>query len=280
MMATRKETSVKGRLKNIAREIGKDYNFVCIQYLQERFIARLSQSAYRDHFILKGALLFFPYNIPAVRPSKDIDFLGSNITNTAEGLQQAITKVARIKLQDGVEFFPEDIDVTTITDEAEYGGFRMRIPATVAGDVQRLQLDIGFGDTIVDGPVDMEYPTILDDVNPSIKVYSLESAIAEKWQAIVRFGDLGSRMKDFFDIWFLLTNHSFETGRLREAIHSTFRQRNTPLEDSEVIFNPSFIENSNKLRQWNAFLERNDLESQPGFEEVIQVIGSHLRPIL
>jgi len=70
------EQSVKDRLKNIARDSGKDFNFICIQYLQERFLARLAQSVYRDHFILKGALLLLAYKIPAVRPSKDIDFLG------------------------------------------------------------------------------------------------------------------------------------------------------------------------------------------------------------
>jgi predicted nucleotidyltransferase component of viral defense system len=84
------EQSVKDRLKNIARQSGKDFNFVCIQYLQERFLARLEKTRYRDHFILKGALLLLVYNIPVVRPSKDIDFLGENTSNDPGAIRGAI----------------------------------------------------------------------------------------------------------------------------------------------------------------------------------------------
>ena len=187
-MNTSKESSIKDRLKNIARETGKDYNFLCIQYLQERFLARLSRSNFRENFILKGALLLLVYRIPMARPSKDIDFLGSQTSNAPGDIREIIQAIAEIELEDGVTFIPEDMHVETIAADAEYGGIRAKISATVGGDRYRLLLDIGFGDTIVEGPLDMNYPTLLDTEPPTIKVYSLESSLAEKWEAIVRFG--------------------------------------------------------------------------------------------
>ena len=174
-MSSSLEQSVKDRLKNIARENGRDYNFVAIQYLQERFLARLEKYRYRGNLILKGALLLVAYNIPTVRPSKDIDFKGEDAPNDLGQIEKVIQDIAEINLKDGVEFSPEDIDVEQITEESEYDGVRITISASVAGDKHRLQLDVGFGDIIVDGPVDIEYPAMLEFRAPNIKVYSIES---------------------------------------------------------------------------------------------------------
>ncbi len=274
------EQSVKDRLKNIARETGKDFNFVCIQYLQERFLGRLEKSTYRDNFILKGALLFLVYRIPAVRPSKDIDFLGQQLTNEIGSVESAIKEIAAINLKDGVSFNPKDIEIEQITEDAEYGGLRVKITATVGGNRHRLQLDIGFGDKIVDGPVEMDYPALLEFPSPNIKVYSLESAIAEKLEAIVSLGTFGSRMKDYFDVWFLITNHSMDEGRLREAIYTTFNKRSTPIKDFGYIFNVEFKADTDKARQWVAFLNRSSIDGKHSFEEVLTEIESFIKPVI
>ncbi len=279
-MTTSKESSVKDRLKNIAGETGKDFNFLCIQYLQERFLARLSRSDYRNNFILKGALLLLVYRVPVARPSKDIDLLGSQTSNAPGDIKEAIQTIAEIELDDGVKFMPDDMNVDAIAGDAEYGGIRVRISATVGGDRYRLQLDIGFGDTIVEGPLDMNYPTLLDTEPPNIRVYSLESSLAEKWEAIVRFGIFGSRMKDFYDIWFLGENHTFENEKLRKAIHTTFQKRKTPIENSEFIFSGDFIKNPEKKQQWRAFLNRTSIELDLSFEEVVHEIQTLLRPVM
>jgi len=172
------EQSVKDRLKNIARESSKDFIFISIQYLQERFLARSAQTTYRDHFILKGALLLLAYKIPSVRPSKDIDFLGKKTSSDPGSIRNVIEQIASVELDDGVKFNQNEIDLEQITEDAEYMGLRVKISATVGRDWHRLQLDIGFGDKIVDGPVDIDYPNLLEFQAPNIKVYSLESAIA------------------------------------------------------------------------------------------------------
>ena len=279
-MSSSLEQSVKDRLKNIARETGKDYNFVAIQYLQERFLARLEKSKYRDNLILKGALLLVVYNIPVVRPSKDIDFKGEDAPNDLGQIKKVIQDIARINLKDGVEFSPDDIDVEQITEDSEYDGVRIKISASVAGDKHRLQLDIGFGDTIIDGPVDMEYPAMLEFPAPNIKVYSIESSIAEKLEAIVSLGTFGSRMKDYFDVWFLINNHDLKEDRLKKAIAATFSKRQTPVEDFEYIFSEEFKTNGNKHQQWQAFLNRTTIESDKEFREVLEEIEKYVKPLI
>jgi predicted nucleotidyltransferase component of viral defense system len=133
--------STKDRLKNVARASGKDFNFVSIQFMQERFLARLEKSTFREHLILKGALLLLAYKIPVVRPSKDIDFLGIKTSNETDDVRSVIRQIARIDLKDGVSFDEEDIDITDIKGQSEYPGLRIKIPAMVGGDRHRLQID-------------------------------------------------------------------------------------------------------------------------------------------
>lgn len=274
------EQSVKDRLKNIAQETGKDFNFVSIQYLQERFLARLDKSPYRENLILKGALLLLSYNIPAVRPSKDIDFKGDMISNEIDDIASVIRSIAEIELKDGVQFYPDDMNIQQITEDAEYGGLRIKIAASVSGDRHRLQLDIGFGDIIVDGPVDMDYPSILNFSSPNIKVYSIESSIAEKLEAIVSLGTFGSRMKDYFDVWFLIYNYDLNKERVGRAIRTTFTNRNTPLKDFEYIFSEEFKTDSSKQQQWQAFLNRTSIEAEGKFEEVVNTIDNYISSII
>jgi len=244
--------------------------------MQERFLARLEKSDHRNHFILKGALLFIAYNIPSVRPSKDIDFLGQQISNGVNEIKTAIEEIASIDLKDGVTFNPKEIDIRQINENAEYGGLRIKIPATVGGDRHRLQLDVGFGDTIVYGPVDMDYPAILEFSPPNIKVYSLESAIAEKLEAIVRLGYFGSRMKDYFDVWFMIRNHELDKERLKNATKTTFMRRNTPIDDFMFIFDVDFKSDEDKHMQWKAFLNRTNIQLKQPFDQVIEDIQRFL----
>ncbi len=264
------DQSVKDRLKNIAKSSGRDYNFVSIQYMHERFLARLEKSEFKERFILKGALLLLAYGIPRVRPTKDIDFLGDHLSNQTDEIESAIRQIAEIELDDGVMFNAGQIEIDEITKDADYTGIRVRLTATVGGDYQRLQIDIGFGDIIVHGPVEMSYPAMLDFEPPKVSVYSLESAIAEKLQAIVSLGIFGSRMKDFYDIWFLTKTRNFDKERLTEAIETTFKKRNTEIGDIKLIFEIEFIQDSNKAKQWVAFLRRTTIDEQISFESVME----------
>ena len=141
-MKNRREESVKDRLKNIARKTDTDFNFVCIQYLQERFLARLEKSNYRENFVLKGALLLIAYNIPAVRPSKDIDFLGQHTSNDLDQVKLAIQEIAEIDLKDGVTFIPNEIDFTPIQKGGEKREEYIKVVQSAAEDNYKPMIEL------------------------------------------------------------------------------------------------------------------------------------------
>ena len=271
--------SVRARLLNLAKAEQKNFNNVLLQYFQERFLYRLSISPYRENFILKGALLFLLYDAPRLRPTKDIDLLGRAQSNDLEQIRAVVQQIAQIEASDGVIFTPESTTVEIIKETFEYFGVRVKIEAKLTSARQTLQIDIGFGDQIVPGPVEIEFPVLLDQPAPRIKGYSKESVIAEKFEAIVRFNFLTSRMKDFYDILFLAKQESFQMRILRQAIDATFHRRMTPLEDVSVIFTEEFKAQPDKQEQWTAFLRRNHLESFFKFASAVEQLQLFLEPV-
>lgn len=272
--------SVRARLLNMARTSGRDFDALLLQYMQERFLYRLSISPYRRHLILKGALLFLTYEMSLLRPTKDIDFLGSSTPNELNEVRNLIVAIACIELDDGVKFNHESIIVDRITEDADYQGVRVKLKARLTAAKKVLQLDIGFGDVVVAGPVEIEFPTLLDDQPvPNLLVYSRESAIAEKFEALVSLNILTSRMKDVYDILFLAERGIFSLLTLREAIMATFARRSTQLEDRHVLFSTDFSANSDKEIQWNAFLRRNRLQLTPAFPDAMTRVKAFLEPV-
>jgi len=272
--------SVRARLLNIARSNGRDFDALLLQYMQERFLYRLSISPYRRNLILKGALLFLAYEMSLLRPTKDIDFLGFSTPNELNEIRNAVVAIASIDLDDGVRFNHKSVIVEQITEGTDYKGVRVKLEVRLTAARKMLQLDIGFGDTVVPGPVEMDFPTLLDDQpSPTLLVYSRESAIAEKFEALVSLNILTSRMKDIYDILFLAERETFSLLTLREAIMTTFALRSTQLEDRHMLFSQDFYTNRDKKAQWKAFLRRSRLQLSPTFPEVVTRLMVFLEPV-
>jgi len=179
--------SIRARLTDIARETKRDFDAILLQYFQERFLYRLSISPYRSVFILKGALLFLVYDMPFLRPTKDVDFLVRAKSKNIATIKGMIQDIARMDVQDGVRFLPESVSLESVMEDADYEGIRVKIQGSLDKARKMLQVDIAFGDVLVAGPVEMEFPLLLDDQPvPRLKVYSNESAIAEKFQSLVK----------------------------------------------------------------------------------------------
>jgi hypothetical protein len=150
--------SVHGRLLNMARASGRDFDALLLQYMQERFLYRLSISPYRRHMVLKGALLFLAYEMSLLRPTKDVDFLGVSTPNDLEAVRSLVVAVSGIALDDGVRFSNESVTAERIAEGADYQGVRVKIEARLTAARKMLQLDIGFGDAVVPGPIEMDFP--------------------------------------------------------------------------------------------------------------------------
>jgi hypothetical protein len=193
--------------------------------------------------------------------------------------EEIVKKVASIKKDDGVEFVLDKISTERIKENAEYEGIRIHLPYKMDTIKGYLSIDIGFGDKIVQGPFEMDFPVLLDMPVPNIYVYSLESAIAEKFEAIVKLNLLTSRMKDFYDIIFIVGKTQFKRKDLKEALTVTFNHRETNLEERFMIYEESFKKNSQKQIQWSSFLERNKLIAEDNFAIVIESIQAFIEPI-
>jgi len=271
--------SVKERLRNISIQSGREFQSVVSQYVQERFLYRLSESIYSNNLILKGALLFIAHDISRNRPTRDIDFLGSKIPNEIDDLIEVIKVILSIKINDGLRFDSDTVEAENITEDGDYKGVRIKFYVFLENSRERMQLDIGFGDTITAGPVKIEFPTLLDFPAPKLKVYSIETAIAKKFEAIASLQLQTSRMKDFYDILFFAEHYNFKKETLIQAVTTTFNNRSTDLESSKVIFEAKFKKNEGFQNLWKAFLDRNKLGNDKIFSEIVSQIQSFLQPI-
>ena len=209
--------SVRQRLLNLATERKKDFGLILTRYGLERFLYRLSVSPHRDAFVLKGALLLQLWTAEIYRPTRDLDLLARGPSDI--NFRKVFSEVCSQNVEDdGLTFLPDTIRVERIRDEETYEGVRIRVEARL-GDVRiPLQIDVGLGDTIVPSSEKLEYPTLLKFPAPKLHVYSKESVVAEKFEAMVKFGVANSRMKDFYDLWLLAQRFEFESGTLAAAV--------------------------------------------------------------
>ena len=273
--------SVHQRLLNKAKKSSRPFNELLQYFAIERFIYRISKSPHADQFILKGALMFSAWCGPASRPTMDIDLLGK-IDNQLDTITAVMKNACLTDVEpDGMSFNADTVDAGRITEDAEYEGVRVRVHGGLGKARVSIQIDIGFGDVIVPNAVLVSYPAILDFPAPELKGYTMESTIAEKFQAMVKLGVLNSRMKDFYDIWFLSRTFDFKGELLGEAIEKTFEKRSTPVNLDAALFNPSFGIDKDKAVQWRAFIRKTKLTGVPArFEEIVAAVKLFLEPLV
>ena len=246
--------SVRQRLLDRSRTDKRPFNELLQYYAIERFLYRFSLSAHLNQFVLKGALMLRIWDSPEIRPTMDIDMLGITDNKESEIINQVRDILAVDVEADGLFFDPDSIKSERITEDADYEGIRIRFHGSLEKAIIHMQIDIGFGDAVHPGPEMHELPTLLDFPAPRLKCYSRESAIAEKFEAMVKLGILNSRMKDFYDIWLLARLFDFDGAILTEAIRQTFERRGTQLSSEIEAFSDSFIDS--KQGQWTAFWKR------------------------
>jgi hypothetical protein len=271
--------SVKEKLLNRAKADNRPFNELLQYYAMERFLYRFSKSKYVKDFILKGALMLRIWESPEFRATKDIDLLGK-LENDEALLKAVFAEIMDIKIpDDGLIFLPQTIRSERITEDADYEGTRIQFQGTLGNAKIFMQIDIGFGDIIFPGPQQSTLPTMLGLPSPVLQTYTRESAIAEKFEAMLSLGSANSRMKDFYDIWLLCRQFDFDRATLAQAIHLTFERRKTVFPEKVEAFDSPFI--NNKKLQWAAFNKRLNQPHVPeSFEEVVKQIELFLAPIV
>lgn len=256
-------TSVLARLKNEAVREGELFNPLLSRYVGFRLLYRLSISDHRDRFLLKGATMFLFWTGSIHRPTRDLDLLSLNDADITD-LENTFKDICRVECpEDGVIFDPSSVKAELIREEQAYGGTRLTVIGYIGTARTPLQIDIGLGDIVTPSPISVTVPSIISTVpEANLQGYSLESSIAEKFQAMVVLGMANSRMKDFYDVAYLANTLEVSPNSLRHAIQATFRRRQTPLPtEAPVSLSPEFLADPLIQARWKAFVRKNNIKS-------------------
>ncbi len=248
--------SVLARLKNKAAESGRSYQ-LCLQlFCQEEFLRRLEKSKYAENLVLKGGLFLYSLTDFDSRVTVDVDFLLRKIPNTPEQLRGILEEI--IAVHTGNDFVTFEIkDVAPIAVAKKYAGIGASIVARIKNTRTPFSIDFGVGDVIVPKQEKRKIPTQLEDFDsPMVNTYSIETTVAEKIDAILSLMEFSSRMKDYYDIYYLANKFDFDGNVLSEALRRTFqnREHNFTVEQFEQVM--SFDEDTAMQKKWKAFVRK------------------------
>lgn len=267
--------SVLARLKNKAAESGRSYQ-LCLQlFCQEEFLRRLEKSQYAENLVLKGGLFLYSLTDFDSRVTVDVDFLLRQIPNTPEQLKGILEEI--IAVQTGNDFVTFEVkEVAPIAVAKKYAGIGASMVACIKNTRTPFGIDFGVGDVIVPKQEKRKIPTQLDDfIAPTVNTYSIETTVAEKIDAILTLMEFSSRMKDYYDIYYLANKFDFDGKVLTEALKKTFENRGHAftIEQFEQVM--SFADDSAMQKKWKAFCRKIDIQTDD-FNTVLKIIEMFL----
>lgn len=267
--------SVLARLKNKAAESGRSYQ-LCLQlFCQEEFLRRLEKSKYAENLVLKGGLFIYSLTDFDSRVTVDVDFLLRQMPNTPEQLKTVLEEI--IATPTGNDFITFEIkDVAPIAVAKKYAGIGASVVARIKNTKTPFSIDFGVGDVIVPKQEKRKIPTQLSDFDaPTVNTYSLETTIAEKIDAILSLMEFSSRMKDYYDIYYLANKFDFDGATLTKALKKTFENRghSFTVEQFEQVM--GFDRDGAMQKKWKAFTRKIDTKTDD-YSIVLKTIKAFL----
>lgn len=261
---------VKGKIKKIAKDRKADARILMRLYMMERFLERVSISKYKDNFIMKDGMLVTAMVGVSLRSTMDIDTSIKNKNLSAEDVGRIIDEIKDIDLGDGVTF--EVKGVSNIMDEMEYPGMRFAMNAVMGKLITPMKIDISTGDIITPCAIKFHYKLLLEKRFIDLWSYNLETILAEKIQTVLSRGLLNTRMRDFYDIWILLSIYEKEIDVivLKDAFDATCKKRNTEnlrADASKIINN---LETDEKLYDlWESYQKKYSYALDISYEDIM-----------
>lgn len=250
--------SIHARLLRLATLRREDFNLILQRYAAERFLYRLGISRHREGFVLKGAMLFHLWGGAPYRSTRDLDFAGY-LPDDLVAVASMVAEICEVACaEDGVRFHVSAMRVDRIRSRGAYRGLRVRTESRLGTARVPLQIDIGLGDVVEPRAESVLYPALLDGPTPSIRVYPREAVIAEKLHAMVEFGEVNTRFKDFHDLFELTERFSFDGETLARSIAATFRQRRTAISARlPDALARSYYVDARRSSEWRRYVSRN-----------------------
>ena len=267
--------SVLARLKNKAAESGRSYQ-LCLQlFCQEEFLRRLEKSKYAENLVLKGGLFIYSITDFDSRVTVDVDFLLRKVPNTPEQLKPVLEEI--IGTSTGNDFITFEIkNIAPIAVAKKYAGIGASLVARIKKTKTPFSIDFGVGDVIVPKQEKRKIPTQLEDFTaPTVNTYSLETTIAEKLDAILSLMEFSSRMKDYYDIYYLANKFDFDGATLTEALRKTFENRGHAFTAEQFEQVMAFDDDEAMQRKWKAFVRKIDTKTDD-YGTVLRTIKTFL----
>lgn len=268
--------SILAKLKAKAKKEGKSYQ-LCLQlFAQEEFVRRIEKSRFKDNFILKGGLLIYCLSGYEGRVTVDIDFLLKHTSNNLDQAESMIEEIINIPTENNYVSF-QIVKKEQIALIRKYPGVAFSLVAKIKNVRIPFGVDLGIGDVIIpNGKIRKMQTQLAGFVSPEINTYSLESTIAEKFDAILSMMEFSSCMKDYYDIYYLSQNFEFDEEVLAKALKETFenRDRNYTMQDFCHVM--EFPENKDMVRKWELFVKKLHLDYIE-FDMVIKTINEFLK---
>lgn len=267
-MSRNTAASIKARLLDLARAQGEEFERTLTRYAAERLLYRLGQSTVGNRCILKGASLLAVWIPEPWRATRDVDLLLSGASDDAS-IRELLETICAVPCEeDALLFELSGLKIGTIRPGDSSSGVRARFKALLGSASIGVQLDFGTGDALGAPPVEITYPVLLKDLNPPrMLAYPREVTIAEKFEAILRFGTRNSRMKDFHDIWALSSVFDFAGPILQNAVSACLNKRNTPREAGlPHPFTPAFYMEVELQTRWRSYQGAGNVIEPPPLE--------------
>lgn len=269
--------SIRQRLLDIARAEGRVHEVVLVRYAFERLLYRLSISAHRDRFALKGGMLVTQWINGGNRETRDADFLGFG-ESAIDKLRVTFAEIMSTQADDSLEFDVGALRADQIREGMEYEGVRLRTTAYLEKTRVPVTVDVGFGDAVAPKLEPMNYPSLLGMQEPNIQAYPPAAVIAEKFQAMVAIGAINGRMKDYHDLWAIPSAIEILSADLDAAIAATFERRRTVIpSDRPEGLSRAFADDPAKQRQWHNYAESIGLDSVT-LVEVVEAVWDLVGP--
>ncbi len=267
--------SVLARLKNKAAESGRSYQ-LCLQlFCQEEFLRRLEKSKYAENLVLKGGLFLYSLTDFDSRVTVDVDFLLRQVPNTPEQLKSILEDI--IAVPTGNDFVTFEIkDVAPIAVAKKYAGIGASIVSRIKNTRTPFSIDFGVGDVIVPKQEKRQIPTQLPEFeSPTVNTYSVETTVAEKLDAILSLMEFSSRMKDYYDIYYIANKFDFNGGVLTEALKKTFSNREHSFSPEQFKQVMSFADDAAMQKKWKAFIRKINTKTDD-YSTVLKTIQNFL----
>lgn len=277
-----RSASIRGRLLIHSKRSGEEYQRTLTRFAIERLLFRLSQSELRDRYVLKGAMLFVTWPDNVFRPTGDLDLLGHGDPDP-EAITDTFRQICAIESDDGLHFDLASIKVDPVREADEYQGAHVMVNGELAKAIIRVQIDIGFGDHVYPAPRLANFPSILPDLpEATILMYPPETVVAEKFEAMLRFGLANGRIKDFYDIWLTTRIFRFQLTTIVDAVAGTLTRRgnNIPTSMPEA-FSQAYAVIAGEKGLWNGFFMRNPpMLTPPAFPALQAQLERFFGPII